>query len=362
MNVVRARKFDTEHAAAANPQHRPLVSVIVPAYNEAEIITQNLTRLHEYLQTLERDYRWELIVVNDGSVDETGELAEAFARDRENVRVLHHEVNLNLGQALRTAFRQSRGDYVVTMDVDLSYSPDHIARMLEELHKRRANMVLASPYMDGGRCSNVPWDRALLSRQANRYLSRMAPGNLSTLTGMVRAYEGPFLRALKLKATGMEINTEIIYKAQLLNARIAEIPAHLHWEAQKSGGAARGARRGAHIKILRQIGRCLLSGFMFRPALFLMLPALLAAAVASWALAQSLWEAFAQYQVLFPAAKFGVTQIWTALAAAFQHAPHLFWISGLGALAAVQCLGFGLMALQNKHHFEELFHLGAHAY
>ncbi len=358
MNVVRARKFDTEYAAAAKPRHKPLVSVIVPAYNEAAILTQNLTRLHEYLQTLESDYRWELIVVNDGSTDATGELAETFARERKNVRVLHHEINLNLGQALRTAFRESRGDYVVTLDVDLSYSPDHIARMLEELHQRRANMILASPYMAGGRCSSVPWDRELLSRQANRYLSRMAPGNLSTLTGMVRAYEGPFLRALKLKATGMEINTEIIYKAQLLNARIAEMPAHLNWEAQKSGGA----RRGAHLKILRQIGRCLFSGFVFKPAFFLMFPALLAGVVASWALGQMILETMAQYRVLVAATEFGTTQIWTAWAAAFRHVPHMFWIGGLGALVTMQFLGFGLMALQNKHYFEELFHLGAHAH
>ncbi len=356
MNVVRARKFDTQPAATARP--KPLVSVIVPAFNEAEIITQNLTRLLEYLRTLEAEYRWELLVVNDGSTDETGTLAEAFAHERKNVRVLHHATNLNLGQALRTAFRQSCGDYVVTMDLDLSYSPDHIARMLEELQRSRAHLVLASPYMEGGQCSNVPWERELLSRQANRYLSRMAPGKLSTLTGMVRAYEGPFVRALKLKAIGMEINTEIIYKAQLLNARIAEIPAHLHWETQKSGGV----RRGAHIKILRQIGRCLVSGFMFRPVFFMIIPALLAGLVASWALGQVIGETLAQHQALFAAAEFSVAHIGTAFAAAFQHAPHLFWLGGLGALATMQFLGFGLMALQNKNYFDELFHLGAHAY
>lgn len=356
MNVVRARKFDSEPAVTTRP--KPLVSVIVPAFNEAEIITKNLTRLLEYLRTLESDYRWELLVVNDGSTDETGTLAEAFAHERKNVRVLHHATNLNLGQALRTAFRQSRGDYVVTMDIDLSYAPDHIAQLLQELQRSRAHMVLASPYMEGGQCSNVPWERELLSRQANRYLSRMAPGKLSTLTGMVRAYEGTFVRALKLKAQGMEINTEIIYKAQLLHARIVEIPAHLHWETQKSGGV----RRGAHIKILRQIGRCLVSGFMFRPVFVMLIPGLLACLVASWASGQVILETIAQHQTLFAAAELGVTHLGTALAAAFQHAPHWFWLAGLGALAAMQFFGFSLMALQNKNNFDELFHLGAHAY
>lgn len=358
MNVVRARKFDSEYAAAARTEPRPLVSVVVPAFNEAVILAENLTRLCEYLYSLENKYRWELLVVNDGSTDATGELAEEFARTRGNVQVLHHEINLNLGQALRTAFRHCRGDYVVTMDLDLSYTPDHIERMLSKLRESHADLVLASPYMEGGQCSNVPWERELLSRQANRYLSRMAPGKLSTLTGMVRAYNGNFLRALKLKSTGMEINTEIIYKAQLLHARIAEIPAHLNWEPQRSEGM----RRISHIKILRHIGQCLLSGFVFKPAFFLIFPAVLAIAAAGFALGRILFDAIAQYHALFAGAGFGVAQIWSALSAAFHQAPHMFWIGGLGMLLAMQFLGFGLMALQNKYYFEELFHLGARAH
>lgn len=351
MNIVRAQKIENDPSATAHKRYKPLVSVIVPAFNEAEIITQNLTRLCAYLQSLEQDYRWELLVINDGSRDATGEMAEAFARVRENVRVLHHESNLNLGQALRTGFHQCRGDYVVTMDVDLSYSPDHIARMLQKLRERKCDVVLASPYMAGGQCSNVPREREILSRQANRYLSRMAPGNLATLTGMVRAYEGRFVRALQLKSTGMEINTEIIYKAQILNARIAEIPGHLNWEAQEPGGA----RRVSHMKILRHLGRCLFSGFVFKPAFALMLPALFAGVIACCAFGRILFETIAQYQAGFASAGFGMMQLWAAFRAAFQHEPHTFWIGGIGGLAALQFFSFSLMALQNKYYFEELF-------
>lgn len=351
MNIVRAQKIETGLIPAAGTKHRLLVSVIVPAFNEADILEKNLAVLCAYLKSLERDYLWELIVVNDGSTDATGELAEAFAGVRENVRVLHHGVNLNLGQALRTGFRHCRGDYVVTMDVDLSYSPDHIARMLQKLRESKCDVVLASPYMAGGQCSNVPWERELLSRQANRYLSRLAPGHLSTLTGMVRAYEGGFVRALQLKSTGMEINTEIIYKAQILNARIAEIPGHLNWEAQKTGSA----HRISHMKILRHIGRCLFSGFVFRPAFFLMFPALLASVIACLALVKFFLAALAQYQASFASPGLRMMEIWRACSAAFHQAPHTFWIGGLGVLVAVQFFGFGLMALQNKYYFEELF-------
>jgi glycosyltransferase involved in cell wall biosynthesis len=352
MNVVRAQKFFSERAEGNQPKPKPLVSVIVPAFNEAAIIARNLTKLCEYLQSLERDYRWELIVVNDGSTDATGELADGFARARENVRVLHHKVNLNLGQALRTAFRHCRGDYVVTMDVDLSYSPMHIERMLKKLRESEAALVLASPYMEGGQCSNVPRDREILSRCANRYLSFMAGGNLATLTGMVRAYDGRFLRALNLKSTGMEINTEIIYKAQLLHARIAEIPAHLNWELQKSGGV----RRASHIKILRHLGQCLFSGFIFKPAAFFVLPALVSLVIAGCTFGRMLFHTITQYQNLAASAGIWEAPIFAALTAAFHHAPYTFWIGGLSTLFAAQLLGLGLLAVQNKRYFEELIH------
>jgi len=103
------------------------------------------------METLENRFRWELIFVNDGSTDGTGDLAESFAASRSNVLVLHHFTNFRLGQALRYAFSNCRGDYVVTLDVDLSYSPEHVERLLEKIVATRAKIVIASPYMSGER-------------------------------------------------------------------------------------------------------------------------------------------------------------------------------------------------------------------
>src|SRR4029434_1706573 len=100
----------------------------------------NLARLYEYLERLNDVYRFELIVVDDGSTDGTGALADAFARDRERVTVLHHHTNFQLGQALRYAFSNCKGDYVVTVDCDLSYSPEHIARLVTELRSSHAKI------------------------------------------------------------------------------------------------------------------------------------------------------------------------------------------------------------------------------
>src|SRR5438067_3159431 len=176
-----------------HPEERPLVSVIVPAYNEEAIIADSLRTLVDYMTSLEDLYRWEMVVVNDGSSDRTGELADEFAATRANVRVLHHHVNFRLGQALRYAFSGSRGDYVVVIDCDLSYAPEHIGRLLYTIQDTKARIVIASPYMPGGRTTNIPVLRRLASRWANRMLAFAAGGDLSTVTGMVRVYDGRFL-------------------------------------------------------------------------------------------------------------------------------------------------------------------------
>src|SRR5687768_7894258 len=79
---------------------RPLVSVVVPAYNEAAIVEKNLRRLCEYMASLETECRWEIVFIDDGSTDGTGDLAEAFADGMSNIQVLHHPVNFGLGQAI----------------------------------------------------------------------------------------------------------------------------------------------------------------------------------------------------------------------------------------------------------------------
>ena len=184
----------------------------------------------------------------------------------ENVIVLHHLVNFNVGQALKYAFNTSAGDYCVVMDMDLSYSPEHIGLLLDAIGKTRAKIVTASPYMKGGEISGVPWLRRTLSICANKFLSFTSKGNFSTLTGMVRAYDVRFLRSLSLKSMDISICAEIIYKAMVLRAKIVEIPAHLDWSVQNK------ANSKSSIKIKRSMIAYMLSGFMFRPFLFFIFP------------------------------------------------------------------------------------------
>ena len=302
----------------------PLISVIIPAFNEAEAITSTIDRVASHLGSIEDRFRWELIIVDDGSTDDTRTRAVAAATGEPRIRILSQPSNFNLGQSLRYGFRVARGDYYVVLDADLSYAPETIDALVEVLDSTPAKVVIASPYMDGGSVEGVPAARLAASRTANRILSRAAKGHLTTVTGMVRGYDARFLRTLDLKAMDAEINAEIIYKAQLMRARISEVPATLTWT--RADDAARPFRPS------RSVAGFLFAAFLFRPYAFFLIPGLLLTLLALFA-----W-------------------IGVIVAGSDDVVPAVFasTVTVIGSLL----LGLGVLSAQGKRYFEELWHQG----
>jgi len=348
--------FDTDESSIVDAPvmsaTKPLVSLVLPAYNEAAVVRQNLRVLCDYMKSLEHKYDWEIIVVNDGSKDDTSLLARQFAAEHEHVFVFDHRVNFGLGQALKFAFNQCRGEHIVTMDVDLSYSPDHIERLLDTLVKAHAKIVIASPYLAGGAVENVPELRRVLSVGANKFLSIASHGRLKTLTGMVRAYDAKFLRTLDFYSMGMEVNSEILYKAMVLRARIEEIPAVLKWHLPEPPTPPDPAApptkpvRKSSMRIAKYVATLLVSGFLYRPIMFFAVPGLTALAIFAWC---TLW-------MLIDLIQFhGLNAAWT-------QSPATFVVGFMSLLSAVIMLSCGLISLQNKCYFEQMFHLGTTTY
>lgn len=333
-------------------QEKPLVSVVLPAFNEAALLEEHLHILCEHLISEQDRYEWELVIVNDGSSDDTGRIADEFAVGRNNVLILHHKVNYGMGQALKFGMSRTKGDYIVTLDIDLSYSPDHITRLVDTLQRTRAKLVLASPYMKGGEISNVPVLRKIFSICANKFLSLVAHGRLSTLTCMVRGYDGKFARSLVLRGTGMEIMPETIYKSMILRAGIEQIPAHLDWGLQvKQKG------RQSSMRIIRHMLSTILSGFVFRPFMFFVVPGLLLLGFSAWVNVWMVIHFFEAMQLVPPDA--ATDRVSWAIAKAYQEYPHTFIVGLLSLMVAVQLISLGILALQSKSYFEEVFYLGS---
>ena len=331
-----------------DPKDNPFISVIVPCYNEEAILPGNLNTIINYLDSKSYKYLWEIIIVNDGSKDKTGEIADEFATQRSEIRVIHHPVNLNLGHALQTGFRHSKGNIIVVLDVDLSYSVEYIEEMVDTLIESVADIVIASPYMKGGKVTAVPFLRKTMSRWVNKFMRLAAQDKYYTFTSMVRAYRRSFIQSLNLKTKDYEISPEIIYKSMILRARIVEIPAHLDWTEQNKFAG----KRTSSIRVIRSFFSGLMSGFIFRPYIFFM-------GIGVFLLLLSLYElVWLLYDTLSYIADNSSNSFSQSLYIQFQKNPQSFLVGGITFIIAIQFLSVGFLSLQSKRYFEELFHLG----
>ena len=331
----------------------PLITILTPVYNEASILEISISRLQDYITSLEDSYEFEFLIVNDGSKDESRAIADQLAVQYDNVRVVHHQVNRHLGGALRTGFHHARGEYVVVLDIDLSYAPEHISRLLEAICTTGADMVVASPYMPGGTHTAVPFLRRVLSRVVNRFIRMVSSIKLHTFTGMVRVYRKSFLDRLDLKSMYYDINAEIIQKAIILRALVIEIPGHLDWSFQREHGEI----RVSSIKIYRDILSGFISSYIFRPYMFFLffgtILLLISIYVVGWIFLNTL-STYTEVQQL----GLNVDEVFIrAIAQEFREHPHAFIVGSTTLILALQILSLGFLSLQSKRYFDELFHI-----
>lgn len=249
----------------------PLISVIVPAYNEGPDLSRNLTVLARFLTESAGDNSYELLLIDDGSTDATYEAAQMVGEQYSCLRVIRHISNKGLGCAIRTGFAFAEGDVAVVYDSDMSYAPAIITQLLAERERCDDDLVLASPYMRGGSVTNVPLLRRILSREGNRFLSFATNGRFFTLTCMVRAYRLSFFNSIESIEPRMEINPELAFKAIAKGARVGEIPAHLVWTAQR----AKTHGRIRIFPVILQSLRTMRYGVAYRPAVLMALPGIL---------------------------------------------------------------------------------------
>ncbi len=199
------------------------LSIVIPMFNEAENVEATLNQVEEALTSFQGTY--EIIAVNDGSLDNTLEILKKLALKNGKIRVVSYSKNFGRGMALRTGFRESRGKIVVSIDADLSYNPHYIIDFVETLRlEEDIDFVLASPYMPGGGVQNVPFLRLWISKFGNKILRLAMPNRIYTSTGIFRAYRRKVLDSLELESDGKEIHLEILSKAIALGFRVKEIP------------------------------------------------------------------------------------------------------------------------------------------
>ena len=165
-------------------ENKLFITIVAPCYNEEAILKLNINTIIAYMQGKEHKYAWEILIVNDGSKDATGAIADELVMQNNHVRVIHHPANLNLGNALQTGFRNAKGEVIVVLDIDLSYDVGYIEEMTDKLVNTRADIVIASPYMKGGKVTAVPFMRSVMSKYVNKFMCGVNPKNITSKSCM----------------------------------------------------------------------------------------------------------------------------------------------------------------------------------
>jgi dolichol-phosphate mannosyltransferase len=222
------------------------ISVIIPMYNEQDNAEDTIRKITRIL--LPSGKSFEIIPVNDGSTDNTLAVLDAIAHSNAHVRVVSYWKNGGRGKALRYGFKASRGRYIATIDADLSYDPLYIIDMAKTLDEESdIDVVLASPYMEGGKTEGVPRDRLFISRLGNKVLQMAITEGIHTMTCVVRCYRKEVIESLDLESDGKEIHLEILSKILAMGYRIKEIPATLTSRKKGSSKFAFRATAISHI-------------------------------------------------------------------------------------------------------------------
>lgn len=242
-----------------------IVHFVLPAYNESASIGDLIDRIAEVCA--DAGIRYDVLVVDDGSADDTGDLARAKAPALP-VTVVRNEPNGGLGFSMRRGLRlaaEASGpdDVIVTLDADLTQDPGYVPSMLEALDREGADVVIASRYRKGSGVEGLSTLRRLLSYGAAAAVSLVLPiRGVRDYSCGFRAYRSSAI-AWGFATYGDDFVSEngfacMVEIAERLrgHAVFTEVPFVLHYEAKRKGSAIKILPTiGAYVRVVRRLSR-----------------------------------------------------------------------------------------------------------
>jgi dolichol-phosphate mannosyltransferase len=207
------------------------LSIVIPFYNEAESVPKLQREFLPVATELAKRHSLEVIFVDDGSTDGTGQaLRDTFGHGHPPqllVRFERHRVNRGLGAALRTGFAAARGEVVVTTDSDGTYKFSEILILLSYLTPD-VDIVTASPHHPAGSVAGIPAYRLVLSRGSSTIYRLLVDWRVHTYTSLFRAYRRKVIEHVSFESDGFLAGTELLVKGIFVGYRVAEYPTVLH--------------------------------------------------------------------------------------------------------------------------------------
>ena len=223
------------------PVRGPSLSVFFPCYNEAESVEPLVRRTVEVLDRLVDD--WEVIIVNDGSADDTGAIADRLAAEDDRIRVVHHATNGGYGMALRSGFNAARKQYVFYTDGDGQFDIEELRRLLDEV----GSADIISGYR---RERQDPLLRRVNAACWGWLVQRMLQFRCRDVDSAFKLYRREMFDRMALKSTGALIDAEVLARASRLGYTIRTLPVtHL----PRAAGEQTGAKPGVILRAFKEL-------------------------------------------------------------------------------------------------------------
>jgi glycosyltransferase involved in cell wall biosynthesis len=192
-----------------------MISVVIPAYNEAKTVRELIARV----QSVPLDK--EIIIVDDASSDGTREVLGEF-KNREGITILFHEKNQGKGAALRTAFQQVKGDIVIIQDADLEYDPQEYGKLIKPILDGKADAVYGSRFLGGPHRVLLFW-HYVGNKILTLFSNMLTNLNLTDMETCYKVFKASLLKQFTIESNRFGVEPEITTKLAKLKCRIYEV-------------------------------------------------------------------------------------------------------------------------------------------
>lgn len=201
------------------------ISIVIPAYNEQDRIVTTLNKIYKYLK--QNKYEFEIIVVDDGSIDKTNEIAESFEKDNKEIVLCRHEKNMGKGASVRTGVLMAGGDYILFSDSDLSTPIEELEKLLFWIKDKNYDIAIASRGLPDSKIPvPQPWYRRIMGKFFPIMVRMIVTNKFRDTQCGFKLFKKDIAKNIfkEQKITGFAFDVEILYKALLKNYKIKEVP------------------------------------------------------------------------------------------------------------------------------------------
>jgi dolichol-phosphate mannosyltransferase len=211
----------------------PVPWVVLPTFNEADNIESIVAAVVAVLER-EAPTGFRILIVDDGSPDGTGEIADSLADMHAGVEVLHRHEREGLGRAYIAGFRHALAGgagYIIEMDADGSHDPRDLTRLLAAVRGGGADLALGSRYVQGGQIAAWSMARRATSRGGCWYARKVLGIDVRDLTGGFKCFAAEVLQGIdlaSLRSSGYVFQVELTYRALCAGFRVQEVPIAFH--------------------------------------------------------------------------------------------------------------------------------------